>query len=120
MTEIEPTNQEQINVAFIELELINENIQEWFPLVEKQCICELPNYDSLEGGLVQNKDGTITSVWKGSHYYLCIPEVNINLLQPYGKIYTSTIKQVNKNQMNKDHSIYYWGPGCNPTLRPNN
>jgi len=37
-------------------------------------------------------------------------------LTPFGKIINSKEKEVDESMLNEKHSIYYWGPGCNPSL----
>ena len=114
----EPTT---IQVSFLELEITNKNvpIEEWFPQLEEKVGHTLPKYNQLEGGVWQNKDGTIES-WPGHHYYMCVPTTAVPFLSEYGRHSYTIDKEVDSSTVNDQHDIFYWGPGCKPHLRPLN
>lgn len=79
---------------------------------------ELPRYGSqLEGGIEQDRDGTLRVTFQGPHHCLCVPVEHVHHLLEYGNIIWKREKIVDLGQMNKNNTISYWGPGCDPTLR---
>lgn len=113
----EPTN--TLQISFLELEITNKNvpIEEWFPQLEKKVGHTLPKYNQLEGGVWQNKDGTM-ECWPGHHYYICVPTTALPFLSEYGHYSYTVDQQVDSSTVNDQHEVFYWGPGCKPRLEP--
>ena len=109
-----------MKVKFFEIEVTHGKIKQWFPEIEAKIGRRLPIHSGpLEGGVWPDKNN-VMQCWPGPHYYLCIPSEFISLLEPYGEILGCIEKEVDESTVNENYEIYYWGPGCDPKLTPEN